>query len=274
VLRNFKGVTAHDYGRIFMPKLFMGLDIGSTTSKCVILDSDRRICAKSLVIGGAGTSGSDEAVRAALAEVGAMQEDISRIVVTGYGRGLVEGAHKQVSELSCHAVGAHELHPGARTVIDIGGQDAKVLKLGITGMLERFVMNDKCAAGTGRFLEEMSRVLEVPINLMAEEAARSTERIDISSTCVVFAETEVVSQLSHGAATRDILNGVFRSIASRVTSLAQREGITPEVVMTGGVARNEGVRLALEEEFGETVSVSPLAQYAGALGAALFALKD
>jgi predicted CoA-substrate-specific enzyme activase len=195
------------------------------------------------------------------------------ILSTGYGRHNVEEADGEMSELSCHAKGAALLFSEARTVIDIGGQDAKALRIDAGGKLENFVMNEKCAAGTGRFLEVMARVLEVRQEDMEKLAAMRTRRVDISSTCAVFAESEVISQLSAGTDRADIIDGIHRSVAARVAGLAKRVGVKPGVAMTGGVAQNNGVRLALQEELGVPVLASPLSQYAGALGAALLAFQ-
>jgi predicted CoA-substrate-specific enzyme activase len=254
--------------------LFLGTDIGSAVSKCVVLDEGADIVGKALALGGAGTEAPAGALAAALAEAGIGRAEIARAVSTGYGRNLDASADAVLSELSCHALGAAKLFPDVRTVIDIGGQDAKVLSVSKEGMLESFVMNDKCAAGTGRFLDEMSRVLNIPIGEMASVAAGSRQEVAISSTCVVFAETEVISRLAQGADRADVLAGVFRAIAARVGALAKRKGIVPQVVMSGGVAHNEGMRAALEAEVGLPVFVSPLCQYTGALGAALYAMRE
>ncbi len=251
----------------------LGIDVGSTASKCIVLKDGKTIAGKALIPFGAGTSGPGRAWQEALESAGITADDLNFVLATGYGRNMVEGADAQMSELSCHARGAYELFPDVRTVIDIGGQDAKVLRIGVNGMMENFVMNDKCAAGTGRFLEVMARVLEVDINDMAKLSAMSKNKVNISSTCTVFAESEVISQLSSNADKCDIINGIHRSVAGRTGGLAKRLGIVPAVVMTGGVAKNEGVVKALEEELGAEIATSPLAQYAGALGASLFAFK-
>ncbi|MDR0571000.1 MAG: acyl-CoA dehydratase activase [Clostridiales Family XIII bacterium] len=253
----------------------MGLDIGSATSKCVVLRLDGAIIGKAVVAGGVGTEGAEQAKSLALQDAGILSDAAPmRVAATGYGRHLATDADGRFSELSCHALGALRLFPEARTVIDIGGQDSKVLRVSERGTLESFAMNDKCAAGTGRFLEEIARALNIPVGEMAELAASSGKCLDISSTCVVFAESEVVSHLARGASRADVLGGIFRSIAARVGALAQRAGICPMVVMTGGVAMNAGVREALADELGMEISVSPLSQHAGALGAALRALAQ
>jgi len=249
----------------------MGIDIGSTASKCIVLKDGKEIVGKSLIPVGAGTSGPGRALAQVLEDCGLKREDMSFILATGYGRNSLEIADKQMSELSCHARGAYFLFPKVHTVIDIGGQDAKVIHIGEDGTLVNFAMNDKCAAGTGRFLDVMARVLEVGVDDLADLGAKSKNHVEISSTCTVFAESEVISQLAKGSDKCDIIDGIHRSIAGRVGGLARRVGVQPEVVMTGGVARNFGVLHALEKELDTEIRTSPLAQYNGALGAALFA---
>jgi predicted CoA-substrate-specific enzyme activase len=251
----------------------MGLDIGSTASKCIILKDRNCIAGQALVPYGAGTSGPARCVSDALGSADLHKEDIAYTLTTGYGRNSVETADCEISELTCHAQGAYYLFPDVRTVIDIGGQDIKILRVAEEGVLQNFVMNEKCAAGTGRFLEVMARVLEINIDDMAKLAAESTQKVDISSTCTVFAESEVISQLSQNKDKRDILSGIHRSVASRVAGLAKRASTAPRIVMTGGVARNNGVLQALREELCAEIFTSPFAQYAGALGAALLAFR-
>ena len=251
----------------------MGIDIGSTASKCVILKDAAEIVSKALIPFGAGTSGPGRVIEQALSGCGYRKEDMAYILATGYGRNSIEMANFEMSELSCHACGAHFLFPGVRTVIDIGGQDVKVLRVGEGGLLETFVMNEKCAAGTGRFLEVMARVLEVRLEDLAEMSDQSTKRVDISSTCTVFAESEVISQLAQNKDRCDIINGIHRSVAGRVSGLARRVGVVKDVVMTGGVAQNSGVLTALENEVKTEIKTSHLSQYVGALGAALLAFR-
>ncbi|MDR1834315.1 MAG: acyl-CoA dehydratase activase [Fusobacteriaceae bacterium] len=251
----------------------LGIDVGSTASKCVILKNGAELTAKSLIDVGAGTSGPARAIAGVMEASGLRPEDIAYTLATGYGRNSIEGVADQLSELSCHAKGAYFLFPEVKTVIDIGGQDAKVLKIASGGLLNNFVMNDKCAAGTGRFLDVMARVLEVRIEDLERLSAESTNVVNISSTCTVFAESEVISQLARATDKRDIIRGIHRSVAGRVGGLAKRIGIEDQVVMTGGVAQNHGVVAAMEQEIGHKVYTSPLAQYNGALGAALFAFQ-
>ena len=251
----------------------LGIDIGSTASKCVMLADGKEIVAKSLITVGAGTSGPQRAIAEVLESAGMKKEDMSFILATGYGRNsLEEFADHQMSELSCHAKGAAFLFPEVRTVVDIGGQDVKVMRVE-NGAMTNFQMNDKCAAGTGRFLDVMARILEVDVNELGTLGAQSTKYVGISSTCTVFAESEVISQLARDTDKRDIINGIHMSVAGRVAGLAHRVGVQDQVVMTGGVAQNTGVVKALEDQLGHKVHTSPLTQYTGALGAALFAYQ-
>lgn len=249
----------------------LGIDIGSTASKGLVLKDGEDIVATAVVSVGAGTSGPAKVLAEVLERAELKREDIAYVMATGYGRNTFEAANAQMSELSCHAKGAHFLFPGVRTIIDIGGQDSKALKIADNGMLESFVMNDKCAAGTGRFLDVIAKVLEVDINDLENLDKLSTEEVIISSTCTVFAESEVISQLAKGTKREDIIKGIHKSIASRVGSLAKRVGIRDEVIMTGGVALNEGMVKALSENIGFEIQTSKYCQLNGALGAAVFA---
>lgn len=252
--------------------MFLGIDIGSTTSKVAIINFDKEVIGKSVFNSGTGTQGPEKAVEAALLEAGLKQEDIISSVVTGYGRMTYSKADKQITEISCHAKGAVLLVPDIRTIVDIGGQDAKVILLDEDGRVENFAMNDKCAAGTGRFLEVMSRILDCPIDELADLSQAATKEVDISSTCTVFAESEVISQLASGEKRENVAKGTHRSIAKRVAGLAGRIGVKPTVVMTGGVALNYDVVRALEKELGEKIIVPENPQIVGAIGAALYAL--
>ena len=240
----------------------MGVDVGSASSKVVILEDGERIVAAEVVQVGTGSSGPQRALEQAYEKSGLKREDITKLVATGYGRFAFEDADKQISEISCHAKGIFHLVPTARTIIDIGGQDAKAIRLDNRGNVKQFFMNDKCAAGTGRFLDVMARVLET------EQAA------SISSTCTVFAESEVISQLSKGVDKNSIIKGVHQSVASKACGLAYRGGLEDDVVMTGGVAKNAGVVRAIARELKKEVIVAPNPQTTGALGAALFAYEE
>ena len=251
----------------------LGIDVGSTASKCIMLKDGQEIVAKSLIDVGAGTSGPQRAIDAVLENAGMKKEDMAFTLATGYGRNsLMNFADKQMSELSCHARGAYFLFPDVHTVIDIGGQDVKVLHID-NGAMTNFQMNDKCAAGTGRFLDVMAGVLEVKVQDLGHLDSLSKKRVEISSTCTVFAESEVISQLSMGTDKCDIIAGIHRSVAHRVTGLAHRIGVVPALVMTGGVAQNEGVVKALQNELGCEIHRSPLTQYNGALGCSFICIS-
>lgn len=253
--------------------LTMGVDIGSASSKVVILKDGNDILAGVVVPVGTGTSGPARALHQALSTAGVDREELNKVVVTGYGRMTYAGADEQISEITCHAKGVHHLVPTARTIIDIGGQDAKVIKLDEQGYVTNFVMNEKCAAGTGRFLEVMARVLEISVNELEDLGKQAENVVPISSTCTVFAESEVISQLAAGQKSADVVAGIHQSVARRVAGLAGRVGLTPAVVMTGGVAQNGGVVKALEKELKRPVVVAPRSQLTGAIGAALLAYE-
>lgn len=252
----------------------MGIDIGSASSKVVILENGKDIIAAEAVQFGTGSSGPKSALDKALTKSGLKLEDMAKIIATGYGRVTCEEAHKQISEISCQAKGIFFLVPTVRTIIDIGGQDVKAIRLDDRGGVKQFFMNDKCAAGTGRFLDVMSRVLEVDLDKMEEYDSRATEIATVSSTCTVFAESEVISQLSKGIDKNNIIAGVHQSVASKACALAYRGGVEDDVVMCGGVAQNSGVVKAISRELKTSVNVAPNPQITCALGAALFAYKE
>lgn len=257
-----------------MGLLTIGLDIGSTTSKAVLLADGQVVLARAILSSGTGTDGPDRVMAEVLRQGGISGERVDAVVVTGYGRTAYGGADSQMSEMSCHARGAAFLLPGVDVVVDIGGQDVKALALGPGGRLLDFVMNDKCAAGTGRFLELMARVLGVTPSELSELAAQAVEPVPISNICAVFAESEVISHLAAARSRADICAGVHRSVAKRTAGLLKRmrgAGIAGSMAMTGGVAANTDLVRRLEEELGAPVAVPPDAQAAGALGAALFA---
>lgn len=249
----------------------LGIDIGSTTSKCIILKDGTEIAGKSIVVAGTGTDGPHLALEEVLKDAGLTRDDIACTIATGYGRKLFEEAEGEVSELSCHARGIHFVFPDVHTVIDIGGQDAKVLSLNEKGRMMNFVMNDKCAAGTGRFLDVMANILKLDISQLEVEAAKSENPASISSTCTVFAESEVISQLAAGTNLPDLVAGICQSVATRVASLVRRAGVREKVCMSGGVARNAGVRNAMAKELGVEIAYNDMAQLMGALGASLYA---
>ncbi|HEX3010698.1 MAG TPA: acyl-CoA dehydratase activase [Syntrophomonadaceae bacterium] len=252
----------------------LGIDIGSASSKVVIIDNTQTIIANAVESGGAGTTGPARVLDEVFKKSGLGWENISRIVATGYGRIGFQYADNQISEITCHAIGVRHLVPTVQTIIDIGGQDVKAMSISKEGFVSKFVMNDKCAAGTGRFLEVMARVLETDVSKLGELAEQANSVIDVSNTCTVFAESEVISRLASGVRSSDIAAGIHRSVARRVAGLAARVGIRPTVVLTGGVAQNQGIVEALSDGLKQPIMVSPNCQITGALGAALIALKE
>ena len=253
--------------------MYLGIDIGSTTSKCALLDEAGQLLALSLVVGGIGTGGPEEALAQVLEQAGVTRQQVAAVAATGYGRSSWSDADYQVSELTCHGIGGRYVFPQLRTLVDIGGQDAKVVALNEDGMMSEFLMNDKCAAGTGRFLDVMSNILRVDIADMGEEALQAEEHARISSTCTVFAESEVISQLAKGAKRSAVVAGICDSVAARTATLAKRIGIKEPVCMSGGVAHNVGVRAALEKALGVPLLYSPQCQHFGAIGAAVYAMR-
>ena len=215
-----------------------GIDIGSTTSKCVVMEDGQNIVGTSLLVGGIGTKSPELAVSQALENAGVTWDDLTATAATGYGRNRYEGADYNVSELSCHGLGAHHTFPTVRTIIDIGGQDAKVIS-----------------------------------HEFAQYCEKSVNPAQISSTCTVFAESEVISQLANGVEMEDLIAGICSSVAVRVGNLAKRINIVPDVCMSGGVAQNAGVRNALSRSIGQPILFSPQAQLFGAIGAALYAYQ-
>lgn len=252
----------------------MGIDIGSTTSKTVILLNGEQLIASSVIKAGTGTTGPLRALEEALSQAQVSLNEMAWIIATGYGRNNFQMASEQISEISCQARGVHFLVTSARTVLDIGGQDAKAIRIGERGEVLNFVMNEKCAAGTGRFLEVMAGALECDVSQLAQLAAEATRVAAISSTCTVFAESEVISQLAAGEARANIAAGIHQSVARRVAGLAGRVGLVPDLVVTGGVAKNRGVVEALEEELKLPIRVAPMPQLTAALGAALYAFQS
>lgn len=253
---------------------FAGIDSGSTSTDVVILDKDQNIVTGIILPTGAGAAiGAERALEEALKDAGLKREDIDAMVTTGYGRTAISDGDKSITEITCHARGAHFLNPEVRTVIDIGGQDSKVIRLDENGAVANFVMNDKCAAGTGRFLEMMARTMEMSLDDMGKAGLTYKEDITISSMCTVFAESEVVSLIAQNKATDDIVHGLNKAVASKTAALAKRVGGEERYMMTGGVSKNQGLVKTLEEKLGTTLVISDKAQLCGALGAALFA-KD
>ncbi|MEW6274671.1 MAG: acyl-CoA dehydratase activase [Bacillota bacterium] len=250
-----------------------GIDVGSTTTKAVVLVDGEWRGEALLLTGTNNRASAEEALAKALARAGVPGEKVARIVATGYGRANIPFAHKQVTEISCHGRGAHASLPQVRTVIDVGGQDSKVIRLDEHGRVVDFVMNDKCAAGTGRFLEVMARALETDLREMVTLARKARAAVSISSTCTVFAESEVISHLAQGRPRDEIIRGLFEAVVDRLEGMARRVGIAPEVAMTGGVALNGAIVEILSRHLGQAVHVPGKPQLMGAYGAALIAAE-
>jgi predicted CoA-substrate-specific enzyme activase len=252
----------------------LGIDIGSSASKCVVLAKGSEVAGTALIAAGIGADGAADAVARALAEAGVAEAALLATAVTGYGRAAWEIENDsifRVSELTCHALGAARVFPSVRTVIDIGGQDSKAISVDENGQMTGFLMNDKCAAGTGRFLEVMTRILGVSFEEFDRLALSAGRAVEISNTCTVFAESEVISRLAAGVSRADVAAGVCESIASRVGGLVKRRGVVPDVCMSGGVSATAAVRKAAGETLETGILYSPLAQHFGALGAAIYA---
>ena len=246
----------------------IGIDSGSTATKGILLADGvitRRFLVPTPFRPATAITEAWETLREGL-------ETTPFLTLTGYGRQLVDFADKQVTEISCHGLGARFLEPATRAVIDIGGQDSKVIRLNEDGSVKNFVMNDKCAAGTGRFLEMMARTMEMDLDQMSEAGLTYKEDITISSMCTVFAESEVVSLIAQNKETDDIVHGLNKAVASKTAALAKRVGGEERYMMTGGVSKNKGLVKTLEEKLGTTLVISDKAQLCGALGAALFAM--
>ncbi|MEA4814541.1 MAG: acyl-CoA dehydratase activase [Oscillospiraceae bacterium] len=267
--------TKSDVRREKMGKgLYVGIDSGSTSTDVVILDENKNIISEIILPTGAGAAiGAERALEEALAQAKISKGDISATVTTGYGRSVIASGDKSITEITCHAKGAYFLNPNVRTIIDIGGQDSKVIRIGDDGSVVNFVMNDKCAAGTGRFMELMARTMEMSLDDMSEIGLKWNEDITISSMCTVFAESEVVSLIAQNKTASDIVHGLDNSIAVKTTSLVKRVGGAEEYMMTGGVSKNKGVVDAIEKKLGVKLYISDKAQLCGALGAALFAME-
>lgn len=254
-------------------QLAVGIDSGSTSTNAVVMDQNRKILSK--VIIRTGPKAGDSAARAyedVIRRAGVKKEDIDVVVATGYGRDNIAFADRKVTEISCHALGAHYFYPEVKTLLDIGGQDSKAIRIGERGEVLDFVMNDKCAAGTGRFLEAIARTLEITTAELSQYALEAKGDVEITSMCTVFAESEVISLIAKDMDPKDIACGVTKSIAGKAVSLMKRVKMTPPFMMTGGVAKNAGVIKALEKMTGEKFHVGENPEIAGACGAALYGL--
>jgi len=248
-----------------------GCDIGSLTAKAVILQ-DRKMLASEVILASAQPEKSSiDVMRRAIEKVGIKMEDIEYCIGTGYGRKHIPFMDSLESEIACHGRGAIWQVPSARTVVDIGGQDAKAIRVDEKGNVERYVYNDKCASGTGRFLEIIADSLDIKLEDMGAISGRSTEKLTLSNQCVVFAETEIISLVNEGKEIADIISALHQAVANRAASLARGILVAPDAVMTGGVAKNSGMFEALQKALGVKLHRVDNPQINGALGAALFA---
>ncbi|MFN3466491.1 MAG: acyl-CoA dehydratase activase, partial [Candidatus Brocadiales bacterium] len=254
--------------------LSLGIDIGSLSTDVVLMNDKREILASEVIATGASSKkAADKAYQKVLEVTGLSERDIDYVVATGYGRIRVPFAREVVTEITCHAKGAHYFFPRVRTVIDIGGQDSKVIKVDQNGNVIDFVMNDKCAAGTGRFLEVMARTLEIELEEMGPLSLQGNDKLSISSLCTVFAESEVVSLIGADHKREDICRALHIAIAKRIAAQARRVGVEEQVVMSGGVAKNVGMVKELERLLSTRLRMSPDPQIVGAVGAALIGLE-
>ncbi|MFO7715415.1 acyl-CoA dehydratase activase [Desulfosarcina sp.] len=249
----------------------VGIDVGSISAKAALIRDGTLIGTKVMLTGYNARNAGKKIFADLLMDLGIGRDAVDRIVATGYGRHSVDVADMAVTEITCHAVGAHFQDPAVRCVIDIGGQDSKAIVMDAAGRVKDFAMNDKCAAGTGRFLEVMARALEVDLDAFGRMSLQADRPAAISSLCTVFAESEVISLIARGECRENIIAGIHASIASRVIAMANRVGITEPVMMTGGVAKNIGVVRALEKKSGHAIHVFAHAQVNGAIGAARIA---
>jgi predicted CoA-substrate-specific enzyme activase len=257
-------------------RLAAGVDVGSTQTKAVIVGDNGglQMLGRALVDTGANVQrAAENGFLTACREAGVSPQDVGYVVGTGYGRYKITFGNTQMTEISCHARGAHHLFPATRTVIDMGGQDSKAISVGESGEVLDFVMNDKCAAGTGRFLANAAEVLGIGLDEIGPLSLEARHPVKITTVCTVFVESDILSYLAQGKKAEDVLGGVHLAIAKRTISLARRVPIEAAITMTGGVSRNIGMVRALEQVLGTRLEVGEDAHFAGALGAALFAVE-
>lgn len=252
----------------------VGLDSGSTSTNAVVMNEARKIVASVVIRTGAKAGASAErAYREVLERADITPDQVACTIATGYGRVSIPFADENVTEISCHGRGAHYFNPDVRTILDIGGQDSKAIHVNAAGEVTDFAMNDKCAAGTGRFLEMIARSLEISLDELGPAALESKKRLEIASMCSVFAESEVISLIANNEEKPDIAAGVCRAVAGKAYSLMRRVGLEGAYMMTGGVAQNPGVVRAVEELIGEKLFICEDPEIVGATGAALLALE-
>lgn len=251
---------------------FLGVDLGSTTAKTVLVDESGAITASCVVqMGAVSRAGLAKALTGVLEQAGLAETDIDATIATGYGRRLVPGVGRTFTEITCHARGVAAMVPGARLVVDIGGQDSKAILIDDAGIVANFAMNDRCASGTGRFFEVLARAIECDIGDLAGLALRGDRDLEVSSMCATFAETEIISLLARGERREDIAASVHRAVAARTLGLVAQVGKVAPVVLTGGVARNAAAVRFLEQALDLPVTVPASPQITGAYGAALLA---
>ena len=252
----------------------IGIDLGSRMSKIVVLKDYKIIYSNVNDTGVNPKKVSETLLNDALKKTSISKTEINNIYSTGYGRNIVPFSDKRISEISCHAKGVNYFFPKARTIIDIGGQDSKIIIVDERGHVKDFIMNDRCAAGTGKFLEVTATTLETTIDELGDISQTSTDKVNINSTCVVFAESEIIGLIAEGLEKPDIINAVHRSIAKRTKNLASQLHWQKPIVFTGGVAKNTGMQITLTEILGSKVIVPENPFITGALGAAIFAKEN
>ncbi|MCG8685125.1 MAG: acyl-CoA dehydratase activase [Desulfobacterales bacterium] len=259
--------------------IFAGIDIGSITAKAALIKQDTETgqlslsAARVMSTGYNPVTAGEKVFNAVIEEAGIRREDVARIVATGYGRNSVAFADKAMTEIICHGVGAHFSNPEIKGIIDVGGQDSKAILLNEQGQVDNFAMNDKCAAGTGRFLEVMANALELDLYQLGPMGLTADNPAKISSICTVFAESEVISMIAAQETRPNIIAGIHEATAARVAGLATKIKLTPPVMMTGGVAKNTGLVKALENRLGYDILVGTSPQENGAIGAAVIAAR-
>ncbi len=253
-------------------KMGIGLDLGSTTTKGVLVDKSGKVIAAHLIPTGAIASKAAENVLEELTKLSQLDLGDVSTVSTGYGRTQVKFSHESITEITCHSVGVHSLNPRIKLLIDVGGQDSKVIRIGSKGRPTDFELNDKCSAGTGRFLEVMARVLEVSIDELGPLALKSKFPCQISSTCTVFAESEVIGRIGSGESPANIAAGIHQAMAAKISTLSRRVGVSSPIGVTGGVARNPAFRHYLSEALNCDLWMPEEPQLTGALGAAILAI--
>jgi predicted CoA-substrate-specific enzyme activase len=252
----------------------IGIDVGSTTTKAVLIDKESKVKAQNLLPTGASAKKSVQRCLEKLALLSKQDLSAIPIISTGYGRSQANLAKKSVTEITCHGIGIHWLNKAIKTLIDVGGQDSKVIRIGSNGRPTDFELNDKCSAGTGRFLEVMAQVLEIPIQELGSLALKAKSPSVISSTCTVFAESEVIGRIGAGDTPANIAAGIHKAMAAKIATLSQRVKVVTPVAVTGGVALNPGFRFYLAEQLQTELWVPEEPQYTGALGAAILAIDS